>query len=420
MLMVTETWPSSSPVNPVPYCVDGGFTLRGFVFLVLMGVGSAILTGLIQGFLVSIGFNIFLFSAVMLGFLLGYLLKNSVTLCKVRNYCLCAAVSLISAAIVFFGVHYFQYVLFEQKFAEVPPAARSIARDFDRLYVDRDNLQKDVQQLLDTFEKAPELRKSFAVNGFFEYLDLMAHRGLRVTDQQNRGRAPERFSYTSTCAVWGAEILMMTALAFFQMCSKLSHPFCIDCQSWKIPITKGFVMGDPKKAGQCLASGDLSAFNLQHAPERGSQPLQLTLLECPNCRGSNPIEVRLESTTPHMAWNGTTTPKPLKSLGTVTYPSESIAMWNALIQTPIWQNGVKRAAQSTELELAGSISLIAWIAIIVAFLLLSGSILACCLTGNFSPTGFVISGILFLCGWGLRLIAQREKNRHRTRIGTDQ
>lgn len=391
---------------------DGGCTFSGIAILGLVAVSTAIALGLVEGFLESVGFSIFIVSAGFIGWGLGYLQGHGVRIGKVRSRLVCGVLATLSGCIVFVCTHLFHFYQVEKNFVEVAPPVREVARNFAQLQRNRDEQPPDVQSLLDEFVKQPELRESLAVNGFFDYLDLMARRGLRVIDQKDRRRAPERFSYAGTYGYWVAEILVMAVVAFGCMVSKTSYPFCMVCETWKNPIATAFVMGVPTKAKHSLEAGDLSAFIPVEALQPGAEPLRLTLLGCPNCGSSQQIEVQLESTSPNTGWDGKTIPKPQKTLCTVTYPSEAQSAFEAILQAPIWQQGVKVATSATDGELGQLIMFLAWAVIGVASLILCGAIVACLYFAEFSPTGFVVSVILFACGWGLRWVAQRERKRH--------
>lgn len=412
--MVNESPLPSFNFNAVPYRPDGGCSFHGMAILGLVTISTAIALGLIEGFLESVGFSIFIISAGLIGWGLGYFQSQGVKFGKVRSRPACAVLALMSGCIVFVCSQLFQFHKFEKNFAEVPCGVRDVARNFNQLLRSRNEQSLDVQQVLDELAKEQELRDALAVNSFFDYLDLMARRGLKVIDQKDRRRAPERFSYAATYGYWVAEILIMSLITFCCTLSKTVRPICMVCETWKTPIATGFVMGVPGKAKHSVEAGDLSVFIHLDALEPGSEPLRLTLLGCPNCRSAVQFEVQLESTEMYTGWDGKTAPKPQKTLCTVTYPSETRIAFDAILQAPIWQQGVKVAASATDAEFGQLIMFLSWAVIGVAALIFCGAIAACLYFAEFSPTVFVVSVILFGCGWGLRVIAQRERKRYQS------
>jgi hypothetical protein len=409
--MASELSRTSWSEPPRRYRADGGCSAAGAAILGLAAIGAALALGLLQGYFISVGFNMFIFSAGMIGWGLGYLLTFGVKSGKVRSLLVCGAVAVVSGTVVIGCMHYFQYRVFENSLSRVPVGIREMARHLEAVQAQRDQLPPPAQEWLDLLAKNQELRESYAVASFLEYVDLMARRGLRVKDQKNPGREPERLGYWPTYLYWGAEWLIIVGVTYGFLAAKASQPYCCACQRWKAKTKSGLVIGVLKKAPRALLAGNLAAFDYSRGIEPKSVVLQMSLLECPQCGSPQEFEVRLETMRVGMTSNGQTPLKPTGTLCTVTYPAESRAAFDELFQPRQSLPVARSAARAADTEFAGSSLWLAWVLFGVSGLGVLGSVAYCWFLRTFEPTGFVISAILAGCGWALRWVARRNLKR---------
>jgi hypothetical protein len=318
----------------------------------------------------------------------------------------------LCACVVGLCLHLFQYVVFERSLAAVPSDIRSIARDFAQLHAHRNEQSDEAQNLLDEMVRQPDVRESLAVNGFFDYVDMMARRGMTITDAKKPGRAPENLGYRGTYAYWIAEILLIFGITYGFAASQASQPFCVPCESWKLPKSSGFVMGGPVAIKKFSISGDLAVFGSAREIEPKENLLKVTVLACPVCGSPDQIEVRLESTIHHMDWHGKSSAKPQSVLCTVSCPGDANSI-RPLLQTPQREETAKQLIGESEAGFGRSLLVYGWVILTVAGLVLCATLLSFFYVKKFSPFGGILLSLIIAgCGWGLRLIGLREIKRH--------
>ena len=405
---------SQVPNTPIrfsvkPYKADGARSASGFLLLGAICLVGSIGLGWLQEFLRTHDFDVFIFTPILLGIAIGGLSYAGVKISKVTNHFAFGFLAFISGCLVFLVSHYIGYLEFNNFRAAIPQAFLDVARNFTSFQQTKDEQTREVQQWIEELSKNPRLIRKLSVDSFSTFIRDRADDGL-VIKHFSRGRVRSQTNHgpIALMAYWCFEVLVVTMAAFSLMKYAGSRPICSLCESWKVPFEEVLITGDVQQIKRSLESGELGA--VFHAPAVAEPKLLLlSVLRCPDCTDPDEVELSLLLiVTPYRFKNRITYDKSKSSIiSMVTYPSEAIGMFEKYSQSNHHNQLVNHIVAANKQEAAGLLLGFGWIVLGVAILILLIVTIYSVNQGQLASIGFLIGGIVFVCGWGLRWVGKR-------------
>lgn len=307
--------PSLPTFSANPYQSDGGCSATGLAILAVVTAVAGAVVGAMAGFLAQWFFLIVLFPLGM-GFLIGIAGSMGIRMAKVRMPLICGLGGFLAGCLAVVAMHGFEYHTFNKQLGDVPDGVRLIAKNLEQIRAKRDELPKELQELVDDLGKDPAAREALSVSSLAEFVDFQARQGVTLT-KAGRGGKGVNLGYVGSYIYWGVELLLIAGVAFVVMRGAANEPFCSQCENWKTSELLGSCGGSTVKLQEALESGDLPAL----ANDMGAEgTIVASLFQCPQCGAAAPVDVRLEQVTVNA--KGETSKS---TLCTVTYPGEAAA-----------------------------------------------------------------------------------------------
>ncbi len=307
-----SSWPS---YNAQPFRSDGGFSFSGLAILTLISCLTGGVIGLFAGFISQWFFLVVLFPIGM-GVVIGAVGAYGVKVGKVRMPIVCGTAGFLGGCVAVLAMHGFEYYQFELELADVPAEIRKLARDFDRLQPQLNQLDPDTQDVLKKLAADQEMRQGLAVHDLLSFVDLKAHQGVEISRAKGGGGKGVNLGYTGSYIYWGVELFMIAGFAFALMKGAAEEPYCTSCDTWKKSEPISSFLGSPIELKDSLIDGNLSAIQTHVGP---GDTVNALVFACPNCGSEAPIDVRLDKITVNSKGESSTT-----TLCTVTYPGEAL------------------------------------------------------------------------------------------------
>lgn len=418
------------------YRPDGNWEVGGLAKLMAIMLPGSVILGSCVGYFTSRVFDIFIIGPLMVGGTLGALGDFGVSLGKIRNTILCVIIAIVCGSVAFTSGHYCNYRLFENQFSDVPEFIREVARNYSAFQAAKEGQTEEVQEIVAELSKEPEILKALALNGFIDYMKFRSQQGLVIVGQRKGGgNTREEYSSTANLAYLAFELISYIGITSLFMIGKSREPFCELCDKWKTPAGSSMIVGEAKKIRISLEAGDLSFLN---ADLNMASPdlLTLGLLRCPDRQCEHGFEVKLTAHyDAHMVGDKMKAKKNWH-LSTVSYPPESLALFQGQIRPekevrleqsadlgpeltssrpPLKQEqAVAEYYHRQDQQLGGELVVYGWVVMSMAMIIMLCAVAFSISERAIATFGFGIGSVVLLCGWGFagQAGARAEDYRH--------
>jgi hypothetical protein len=261
--------------GPRPYESDGGFSAQGLFLTTAVGVGVAVVTGVIAAFIGRFFYAVLIFP-LFIGAAVGAAQAWAVRHTKIRTPIACGAAGLIAGVVAVVAIHYVEYTDFKGAMSEAAHDEQALRQAIattpdaeEREYL------KEALELSQVF--SAEARE---VNSFTSYLDWSARQGVEIS--ASRGSStPLNLGYTGTYIYWGIEALIVALISAAMARSRASQPFCVACDEWKTQRELGVVLAKAKAVGEIVEAGRLA--DLPGLAAASGEQAAISVYQCPGC-----------------------------------------------------------------------------------------------------------------------------------------
>lgn len=303
-----------------PYRPEGGFTLLGFVLLLLASLVTGLVLGILAG-IVSRWLYLILVFPALIGAGVGGAGYLAIRQGKVRNVVLGTMSGLLGGFFAMLSMHYLGYMEFESGMPQ-NPQERAFLRALGDMSPEELEKIRDIRpEFVHKFQD-PAIRARLQVDDFPSYMHAQAVGGVTISRASSSTDKGMNLGYWGSWIFWIVEVVVVAGLAVAIQSLAARQPFCRRCQTWKESRVLGAI---PEEDLPALQEGNLPHFAGPPPPEVKSLIL-VTANLCPHCQKESPVDLflaRLVSTKEGMTH---------QAVGQVTYPEEALPYLEKIFQ----------------------------------------------------------------------------------------